>query len=679
MNRNRLDDLSWAMSQVYSGVEDRILINLAKYFPMVQAKGQMTGSFEYQARMLGKMGSVTKDTIAIITGSLGNADEALRRSLTTAILDALKGEETKLIAAARKGILLGIPGEIAPSMMQAFRTYYKQSADKLNLVNTVMLESTQAAYTAAVTDAAARIQQIQGALNLGAGEVITGVSAWNQAMRTTVQSMVKAGITGYIDHAGRRWSPEAYVAMDIRTTMFNTSRAAVWERNQQYNNDLYQVSSHMGARPLCYPWQGKVLSTSGRTGTTTDLDGNEVVIHSEAEVESFRYGGGLFGVNCGHYPMVFIPGFSTLKDVPQDEEENAKTYAESQQQRALERKLREEKRDLEVMKAQGMGEEAIKAQQERVRRASGDLDTFCEETGRHRDRAREYTPIDAKWPDPSTYDPTKFPTAEREKIREWFANGGRDNPPPRQGGMHLGPNNIPPAAQTQIPITPTPPTPPTPPTQPTSDYVLKELPASGIKAVPVKKFDTQPTMEEMIARIGGGDRTQGSCASLAWTWAGERAGYDVLDFRDGISRSTFSMRVNSFKVSKFPGVISWTETSTNDVKAATALLKHVEKGKEYAIMTGCHASIVRLTDEGYQYLELQSPVRNGWFTLDPKTTFRWRFGCKQSNTRYGMKIERDNLLIQIDTLTDSPDFAKMLEYINTQADMQKKGVAGGIK
>lgn len=399
MNRNRLDDLSWAMSQVYGGVTDRILINLAKHFPMVQAKGQMTGSFEYQARMLGKMGAITNETIKIIAGSLGNADEALRRSLTNAILDALDGEEGKLIAAAGKGILHGIPGEIDPSMMQAFKTYYQQSADKLNLVNTVMLESTQAAYTAAVTDAAARIQQIQGALNLGAGEVITGVSTWNEAMRTTVQNMVKAGITGFIDRGGHHWSPEAYVAMDIRTTLFNTSRAAVWERNQQYGNDLYQVSSHMGARPLCYPWQGKVLSTSGRTGVTEDLDGNEVVIHSEDEVESFRYGGGLFGNNCGHYPMVFIPGVSTLREVPQNEEENAKTYAESQQQRALERKLREEKRDLEVLKAQGASDEEIKAQRAKVKQASHDIDEFCEETGRHRDRAREYTPINATWPD----------------------------------------------------------------------------------------------------------------------------------------------------------------------------------------------------------------------------------------------------------------------------------------
>lgn len=104
-------------------------------------------------------------------------------------------------------------------------------------------------------------------------------------------------------------------------------------------------------------------------------------------------------VNCGHYPMVFIPGVSTLREVPQDEEENAKTYAESQQQRALERKLREEKRDLEVLKAQGASEEEIKAQRDRVRAASGDINRFCDETGRTRDRSREYTPINATWPD----------------------------------------------------------------------------------------------------------------------------------------------------------------------------------------------------------------------------------------------------------------------------------------
>lgn len=135
--------------------------------------------------------------------------------------------------------------------------------------------------------------------------------------------------------------------------------------------------------------------------------------------------------------MTFIPGFSTLKGEPQDPEENAKEYAESQQQRALERKLREEKRDLEVLKAQGADEAAIKAQREKVAKAGDDIEDFCDETGRARRRNREYTPVDAKWPKKDTYDPTNFPTDTRDRIRDWYDNGG-DDPPP--SSMSLGPN-----------------------------------------------------------------------------------------------------------------------------------------------------------------------------------------------------------------------------------------------
>lgn len=96
--------------------------------------------------------------------------------------------------------------------------------------------------------------------------------------------------------------------------------------------------------------------------------------------------------------MNFIPSFSTIKGEPQDPEENEKSYAESQEQRALERKLREEKRDLAVMKAQGADEEVIKAQRAKVHKASEDIDQFCEDTGRARRRNREYTPANATWP-----------------------------------------------------------------------------------------------------------------------------------------------------------------------------------------------------------------------------------------------------------------------------------------
>lgn len=402
MRPSFLDDMSWAMAEVYGAVTDRILINLAKYFPFLQEGAELPGSFEYQARMLAQMGQVNRETVDILMQSLDGADEALRASLEAAILDALKGEEAKLKKAAQQGLLNGpgfLPPEVKPNQLQAFKTYYAQSADKLNLVNTVMLESTQSAYTATVSDIAARMSRTQSILNTETGGVITGVTTYNRAMREGVKRMVANGLTGFVDHGGHRWSPEAYVAMDIRTTMFNTARAAVNERAQEYGCDLYQVSSHNGARPLCYPWQGKVISRSGWRGTVEDLDGNKITVHSEDEIESFRYGGGLFGVNCRHYPMNFIPGFSTIKGESQGEEENALAYEQSQQQRELERKLRYERRDLATMKAQGANADAIRKQQEKVNRANDDLDEFCDRTGRHRRKNREYTPINATFPD----------------------------------------------------------------------------------------------------------------------------------------------------------------------------------------------------------------------------------------------------------------------------------------
>ena len=89
MRPSFLDEMSWQMAEVYGAVTDRIMINLARHFKYVQKSGQITGSFEYQARMLAEMGQVTQETTRIIAASLEGADEALRKSLEAAIMDAL--------------------------------------------------------------------------------------------------------------------------------------------------------------------------------------------------------------------------------------------------------------------------------------------------------------------------------------------------------------------------------------------------------------------------------------------------------------------------------------------------------------------------------------------------------------------------------------------------------------
>ena len=452
MRPSFLDSMSYAMSQVYASVTDKIIVNIAKHFPFYDPDAKTPGVFEYQSKMLAQMGQIRKETVDIIMKNLDGADDALRNALEAAIMDALKDEEPKLREAARKG-LLGTtePPEVSPNQMNAFQMYYKQSADKLNLVNTVMLESTEDAYRATVSDIVQRINNTQTILNAGTGEVVTGVSSWNSAMHSAVRKMAENGLTGFIDHAGRRWSPEAYVAMDIKTTMFNTAREAIWENANSFGSDLYQVSSHNGARPLCYPWQGKVISRTDRVREVQDLDGNKIHVYAQSET-TYGQAAGLFGVNCKHYPMTFIPGVSTLRGQPQDPEENEQAYAESQQQRALERKLRKEKLDLSILQAEGADDETIKAQRDRVRQASADIDAFCDKTGRARRRNREYTPINATFPDKDSYDPSDFSTTQRDRINDWYKNGGRDDKPPQNPtNIHINPDNNPPT-QAQIPI-----------------------------------------------------------------------------------------------------------------------------------------------------------------------------------------------------------------------------------
>lgn len=96
--------------------------------------------------------------------------------------------------------------------------------------------------------------------------------------------------------------------------------------------------------------------------------------------------------------MVFIPNFSTLKGRPQEEEENDEAYALSQEQRALERKVRAEKRDLEVLKAQGADEKAIQAQKAKIDKANAELAEFCTDHELPRRKNREFTPVNATWP-----------------------------------------------------------------------------------------------------------------------------------------------------------------------------------------------------------------------------------------------------------------------------------------
>ena len=450
-----LDNMSWEMAEVYGAITDQILINLARHFPFYVAGDDLpTSAFAYQAQMLAQMGQVNAETVRIIRNGLADADPALVNCLEQSIMDAVKTSEPDLVKAVKKGIFAPPAAPVlSPNQYRAFDLYYKQAADKLNMVNTVMLESTQSAYRQAVSDVvseieiADRLNRTQIAIDAAAGETITGVSSWNQALRHACDKMNNGGIVGFIDHAGHRWSAEAYVAMDVRTTMFNTGRAAVWETNQTFGNDLYIVSYHNGARPLCYPWQNKVISSLDAARTVVDLDGNEIQVIAQSDT-SYGAPAGLFGINCKHYPSPFIPGVSLADGKPQDKEDNDRVYEQSQEQRRLERKLREEKRDYLTAKAQGRPQEELDALQQKCRETSGDIDEFCKKTGRARHRDREGVYTKREFPDSQKYDVSEFERKQKDMIDGWFKDGGAQ--------QNFTAGQLTPNIPTPAPVAPTP-------------------------------------------------------------------------------------------------------------------------------------------------------------------------------------------------------------------------------
>ena len=390
-NLDYLDTLGDAIADVYADCHDRLLVNLARHFRFLKLGEEPGGAFQYQARKLAEMGQVTRESVEIIRGMLGNVDPELANSLEVAIMNALKDVEPKLRKAVEAGLLGAIPPEISPRMTNAFQLYYEQSADKLNLVNTTMLRSTEEAYRGIVADITAKMQRAQQIVNTATGGIVTGVESFNSVLHQAAQRLVDNGITGFVDSAGRNWYPETYVAMDMRTTFHNVSRQAFFDRNEEYGNDLFLVSQHPGARPLCYPWQCKVISRHGPHTETTDGNGDTVTVWA---LDETTYGepAGLFGINCGHHPELFIPSATKIQPVRQNEEQNAKQYAESQQQRKLEREFRKARLDADVAKAQG-DEAGMTKAKAKLKDADAKLSKFEKETGRRRRREREYKPV----------------------------------------------------------------------------------------------------------------------------------------------------------------------------------------------------------------------------------------------------------------------------------------------
>ena len=376
-----LTELADPLARLYEALQHDLIVNLARQFNVMRIKRDIPTSFAWRSYMLAQLGGLTRESLQIIAGYTGDLSEATKLAVRTAV--------EKSIAVVDKSFAQEVARDdytpnVADTAARVTEYYLNQALDRQNMVNTVMLNSTRGQYEKTVgrvgEELDRRLGRAQESLNAAAGGVILGSDDFQSAVRRCVSEMTEEGLTGFYDRAGREWSAQAYVTMDVRTTAANAAREAAMERNREYGNELIAVSSHPGARPLCEPYQGGVYSTDGSTGETTDLHG-ATISYYPLELTSYGEAAGLFGINCGHYPSPFIAGMSVVRKLDISHEENERLYKESQQQRYMERKVRAQKTKADALAAAGDAAGA-KAARMRAREMNKELKGWCAEKGR---------------------------------------------------------------------------------------------------------------------------------------------------------------------------------------------------------------------------------------------------------------------------------------------------------
>lgn len=351
MTKLEMMQLSKGLSELYTGLETDLISNIADYLK----NGSISCSTaQWKIQMLAQLGALDKTNIRTIAEYANTTPELLTETLETAAITAIEELEPGFRELVRSGIVNDTDIPIEHTMKNAIKTYRKQASTDLNMVNTVMLYKAKSAARKVINDTSelAEKKNFLNMLNKAAGKVVTGIESRQAAMRQCIKEMSEKGIPAFVDKCGREWSPEAYINMNIRTTVANTACQAQFDRMDDYGLDLIEVSSHSGARPKCAKDQGKIFNRKNKEGYTTDLYGNKVRYYSWKR-SSYGEPDGILGINCGHQVYPFVPGVSRQTYFPYDNKENNALYKSIQGQRELERRVRKSKRECMILEQLG--------------------------------------------------------------------------------------------------------------------------------------------------------------------------------------------------------------------------------------------------------------------------------------------------------------------------------------
>lgn len=144
---------------------------------------------------------------------------------------------------------------------------------------------------------------------------------------------------------------------------------------------LVICSTHTDCSERCRPWQGKVYSLDGTSGTTDDgrsyqpLENATDIYYTTKSGKTYK--NGLLGFNCRHYLVEYEDG---LRFGKQTEAEEKKEYAITERQREYERDIRRYK--VEAIEKRGNDEQGYKTAVTAYKRLTNEYIEYSKANGR---------------------------------------------------------------------------------------------------------------------------------------------------------------------------------------------------------------------------------------------------------------------------------------------------------
>lgn len=271
----------------------------------------------------------------------------------------------------------------------------QQSESIKQVMNAAILRTAGNLQNLCMTTASTAQTQFYNSINMAYMEVSTGVKSYTQAIIDTIKNLSKQGAVITYPSGAKR-SLESAVRTNVVTAINQNCGKIQETRADELGWDLMELTAHSGARPEHARWQGKIVSRSGQKGYLNLRD------IGYGEPTGFK------GINCRHDWYPYYKGSArtyTQKELSKWKNEKVEyngqkisKYEATQKQRAFERKIRQDKKDLKAQQAiltsnnKDIDIEQVQAEIRNIKAKQKDhnaqLNDFLKQTGLRKDNSR---------------------------------------------------------------------------------------------------------------------------------------------------------------------------------------------------------------------------------------------------------------------------------------------------